>query len=1242
MQLIQKGPDIPEHLLQAHEAGRVVFFCGAGISYPAGLPGFKVLVESVRDKLGAEFSSSQASAFKRELYDTVLGLLEGEIVGQRERVRRAVAEVLQPNLNLPDALATHEALLTLSLTRDRRQRIITTNFDRLFEEVKKKNGLSYRSYEAPLLPVPKSRWDGVVYLHGILTEKPTAADLDRLVLSSGDFGLAYLTERWAARFVSELFRSLTVCFVGYSINDAVLRYMMDALAADRLLGESTPEVFAFGSYSARRHGGLEAATAEWLAKNVTPILYRDDKHHRYLHETLREWARVYRDGVLGKESIVIRYAKAKPVRSTEEDDFTGRMLWALSDSEGLPAKRFAQLDPLPSLDWLEAMSEMRYGHDDLDRFGVRANLERDDKLEFSMVARPSPYTLSPHMQLVGHYGAREGRLDDVMRWLAVWLARHTNNPKLLLWVGANGPHLHPQFAWQLEHALKEHAVPPALARLWRLVLVGRLYDLARPMDLYAWRDRLIALGYTQVRRIELVRLLSPRVKLSRPFRMVAEDKEAVPKAEDRVRDLVEWEIVLASDHARNALEGLQGRQQWHQLLIDMLPDFTALVRDAFDLMRELEGASERSDLSYIALPSISEHEQNRDFHDWTLLVELVRDAWVATAAASPELARAEVTRWLSLKYPIFRRLAFFAATERGVFLPEQALDILVQDPWWLWSSETQREAIRLLVALAPVLDAASAERLQQRILEGPDRLMFREDAEGIDRLIEREIGLRLRKYRGANGVLTGVAQDRLNEIEGKYAAWRPDEDERDEFPFWMGDGREWGTFTQTPIARRELVAWLRDHQRADDMNRDDWDVRCKSDFPRVATALLDLAGAGQWYADRWRSALQAWTELPLLTRSWRRLARQLVRAPDAFLREAAHALSYWLEAQAKNLVSQQEHFFSLSRRLIALYRNEPIEAGNDVIFRSINHPIGHTLQAMFNWWYRQDLRDGQRLTDDVSGTFTDLTRVDLPIYRYGRVLLGANVIALFRVDPAWTEHHLLPLFDWENSVQEAAAVWKGFLWMPRLYQPLIAQIKAPFLATVRHYDALGDHGEQYAGLLTYAVLEAPDLFTLAQKREAMAAMPDVGLRPSALTVLHALQGAGEQRGAYWMNRARPFLQTLWPQAVQRRSPAISEAFARISVASGDAFPDAYETVHGWLMQSDEIGLVPHELVESEQCRKFPETALALLDATIANDLRWPRADLTSCLDGIKAARPELEIDYRYRRLEQLVRRLGAG
>ena len=344
-------------------------------------------------------------------------------------------------------------MLTLGKSREGRTRLITTNFDRLFEKVIATKSLSVESFQAPLLPVPKNRWDGLVYLHGLLTAAPTPSELDRLVVSSGDFGLAYLTERWAARFVSELFRNYTVCFVGYSINDPVLRYMMDALAADRLLGESPPEMFAFGSHS---KGKEEERANEWRAKNVTPILYREHNHHAYLHKTLRAWAETYRDGVRGKERIVVECAIARPLASTKQDDFVGRLLWALSDPGGLPAKRFAELDPVPSLDWLEPLSEDRYRHADLGRFGVPPKAAVDDKLAFSLTRRPSPYPLAPLMTLVDA-GARGSRWDEVMRQLARWLIRHLDDPSLLLWLVKRGGQLHDDLVWWIEHRLDELA-----------------------------------------------------------------------------------------------------------------------------------------------------------------------------------------------------------------------------------------------------------------------------------------------------------------------------------------------------------------------------------------------------------------------------------------------------------------------------------------------------------------------------------------------------------------------------------------------------------------------------------------------------------------------------------------------------------------------------------------------------------------------------------------------------------------
>ncbi|WP_290509058.1 SIR2 family protein [Alcanivorax sp.] len=348
MQFITDGPDIPDALLQAHEEGRVVFFCGAGISYPAGLPGFKGLVEQIYGLSGTALSEIEREAFERGQFDATLDLLERRLPGQRLAVRRALANALKPKLRRKGATDTQAALLHLARSREGALRLVTTNFDRIFHVAAKRTGQAFQEYAAPMLPIPKnSRWNGLVYLHGLLSEKVDDTTLNRLVVTSGDFGLAYLTERWAARFVSELFRNYVVCFVGYSINDPVLRYMMDALAADRMLGEVTPQAWALGDCES---GQEQRKTIEWEAKGVTPILYNvpaDSYDHSALHQTLHVWADTYRDGVQGKEAIIVKHALARPQDSTRQDDFVGRMLWALSDKSGLPAKRFAEFNPTP-------------------------------------------------------------------------------------------------------------------------------------------------------------------------------------------------------------------------------------------------------------------------------------------------------------------------------------------------------------------------------------------------------------------------------------------------------------------------------------------------------------------------------------------------------------------------------------------------------------------------------------------------------------------------------------------------------------------------------------------------------------------------------------------------------------------------------------------------------------------------------------------------------------------------------
>ena len=106
-------------------------------------------------------------------------------------------------------------------------RLVTTNFDTLFEEAAREStGVQPEVFPAPALPLGRE-FHGIVHVHGTI-DKP-----HDMVLTDADFGRAYLTEAWARRFLVDLFRSFTVLFVGYGHSDTVMNYLARALPVEQ-------------------------------------------------------------------------------------------------------------------------------------------------------------------------------------------------------------------------------------------------------------------------------------------------------------------------------------------------------------------------------------------------------------------------------------------------------------------------------------------------------------------------------------------------------------------------------------------------------------------------------------------------------------------------------------------------------------------------------------------------------------------------------------------------------------------------------------------------------------------------------------------------------------------------------------------------------------------------------------------------------------------------------------------------
>ena len=122
------GPEIPIEVLQALEDGELVFFCGAGVSKPAGLPLFGGLVKAIYECVHEEMMELEEKAFENGEHDRVLTLLERRVGAIQ--VRSAIATVFKRSFN--GNLEVHRNLLRLSRTPAGSHRLVTTNFDDLF------------------------------------------------------------------------------------------------------------------------------------------------------------------------------------------------------------------------------------------------------------------------------------------------------------------------------------------------------------------------------------------------------------------------------------------------------------------------------------------------------------------------------------------------------------------------------------------------------------------------------------------------------------------------------------------------------------------------------------------------------------------------------------------------------------------------------------------------------------------------------------------------------------------------------------------------------------------------------------------------------------------------------------------------------------------------------------------------------------------------------------------------------
>ncbi|MDE0029652.1 MAG: hypothetical protein OXU42_09665 [Deltaproteobacteria bacterium] len=156
MRFLPEGPNIPDELLEERDNGQVVFLCGAGVSYPSGMPDFRDLAKFVVEQLGASANAQSRKMLSmwedktipvgaRPSLDQIFNLL------QQEYPASEVDYLIAKRLKTPRGanLSTHETVLRLSRSSNGKPQIVTTNFDRLFEKAGQQR---LKTHVAPALP----------------------------------------------------------------------------------------------------------------------------------------------------------------------------------------------------------------------------------------------------------------------------------------------------------------------------------------------------------------------------------------------------------------------------------------------------------------------------------------------------------------------------------------------------------------------------------------------------------------------------------------------------------------------------------------------------------------------------------------------------------------------------------------------------------------------------------------------------------------------------------------------------------------------------------------------------------------------------------------------------------------------------------------------------------------------------------------------------------------------------------
>lgn len=1237
MRFFSECPDIPSELIEARDAGEVVFFCGAGVSLArAGLPNFNQLTERVLADLGAAKDSDAYKLFQHMqdveassgiggLFspDRVFGLLERDFT--TDEINRSVSMVLRPSEDID--LSAHQSMLKLAHHEERGIRLVTTNFDRLFDAAQP--GLVSRTPQSLRALTDDEEW-GVVHLHGrIGSEVSEKAPLPSFVLSSGAFGEAYLASGWAREFVHRVMRDYVTVFVGYAADDPPIRYLLEGLKAGP---GSLRKSYAFQSVSD------PAAMASWADKGVRPIAYG------YGHETLWRAIDCWADQASDPNAWASRVLERAVEGPTTLEPFErGQFAHVVGTLNG--ARLLAETDPPPPAEWLcvldpsmrfrmpdnQSDGPMQFHGPSVDPFALyKLDGDPEPRISTSGMTR----TMEVPKEAWDGFRANASDLEDMKResvaslrggtsdsapnlpprlWhLSIWLSKVSHQPAAPWW--ASRQHgLHPQLQQSILMRLrgrKGDRRELAIRYAWQLIFEAWQARPGNWRDLYELKDAIADAGWSDAALREYRRMTAAYLKVGKPF------FGPLPPSLDQD---VNANYLVYTDVGYP--EGYSEFQVSDDVLKPVLASFRSNLEQAVEM--------ELAQSSYVRLCAIRpDHDKDGDsytrHHDLSAYTLHYLKLFNRLREIDLRSAKAEVAYWQS-EDEVFTRLRIWAAGEADLTSPLEAARIFHRLPDdEFWDGHHQRDFLLSLQTRWSDLSQRDRSRIAKRILRGRKKSEFEEVD---DHRVRRAYGVVERLYWLYNKGCE-LPFD-LEVVTAKYRAiipeWTAKEsasaaEDMDGRSGWVVDDTDCSRLEGLPaseiLATAAAIAQEHDqfHSRARPFNG-----LLKSDPELAFNALLWSSSQGEHPQWAWEALLNLSDNEEPIELAVERIARALLELPDDVFAAMAHTACRWLRVKSKTLAETAPLWSKLWHKAMDSVCGKPdaqkcgivrTEEGADWSMEAINSPAGNLTDALFMAENIGELKERAGLPTWLSEKLDRLLLLDGDPKGFVLTLLAERLNWLFYIDPSWTKRMVLSHMGPEaRGTPSYDAAWTGFL--RTRYAPtveLFGEIKEELLrlpapATRHEYSQY----ERLAAFLFVAWRPGPKEPPMVTDSELRHALLEGG-EQFREQMIYILDRWAPDDLADWIPLVKRLVVHVWPKQLRANSPNLSRRWLEFLFSNPRMFGEVSEALLPklGLLSGQDIWLRGSHNFAKEVAAEQAEAIIDVLDVVLDEDrTNWP-------------------------------------